>query len=148
MMTLQKGFNFCLTTWAQTFKPAFLFCKTKQNEKELKMSERKMSKTKSDFVAIHKKVFVVLPRNKANSYLQTNKFTESEKNLLKKLRRNHQNKVCAQNYRLGFRERIESLEKTVLHLRAQVQFYKDIYSQQHLHWKKKILQKEGSVSQE
>jgi|APFre7841882793_1041355.scaffolds.fasta_scaffold01556_2 hypothetical protein len=148
MMTLQKGFNFCLTTWAQTFKPAFLFCKTKQNEKELKMSERKMSKTKSDFVAIHKKVFVVLPRNKANSYLQTNKFTESEKNLLKKLRRNHQNKVCAQNYRLGFRERIESLEKTILHLRAQVQFYKDIYSQQHLHWKKKILQKEGSVSQE
>jgi len=147
-MTLQKGFNFCLTTWAQTFKPAFLFCKTKQNEKELKMSERKMSKTKSDFVAIHKKVFVVLPRNKANSYLQTNKFTESEKNLLKKLRRNHQNKVCAQNYRLGFRERIESLEKTILHLRAQVQFYKDIYSQQHLHWKKKILQKEGSVSQE
>jgi hypothetical protein len=89
-----------------------------------------------------------LPRNKANSYLQTNKFTESEKNLLKKLRRNHQNKVCAQNYRLGFRERIESLEKTILHLRAQVQFYKDIYSQQHLHWKKKILQKEGSVSQE
>ena len=148
MMTLQKGFNFCLTTWAQTFKPAFLFCKTKQNEKELKMSERKMSKTKSDFVAIHKKVFVVLPRNKANSYLQTNKFTESEKNLLKKLRRNHQNKVCAQNYRLGFRERIESLEKTILHLRAQVQFYKNIYSQQHLHWKKKILQKEGSVSQE
>ena len=147
-MTLQKGFNFCLTTWAQTFKPAFLFCKTKQNEKELKMSERKMSKTKSDFVAIHKKVFVVLPRNKANSYLQTNKFTESEKNLLKKLRRNHQNKVCAQNYRLGFRERIESLEKTILHLRAQVQFYKDIYSQQHLHWKKKILQKEGLVSQE
>ena len=147
-MTLQKGFNFCLTTWAQTFKPAFLFCKTKQNEKELKMSERKMSKTKSDFVAIHKKVFVVLPRNKANSYLQTNKFKESEKNLLKKLRRNHQNKVCAQNYRLGFRERIESLEKTILHLRAQVQFYKDIYSQQHLHWKKKILQKEGSVSQE
>ena len=147
-MTLQKGFNFCLTKWAQTFKPAFLFCKTKQNEKEFKMSERKMSKTKSDFVAIHKKVFVVLPRNKANSYLQTNKFTESEKNLLKKLRRNHQNKVCAQNYRLGFRERIESLEKTILHLRAQVQFYKDIYSQQHLHWKKKILQKEGSVSQE
>jgi len=147
-MTLQKGFNFCLTTWAQTFKPAFLFCKTKQNEKELKMSERKMSKKKSDFVAIHKKVFVVLPRNKANSYLQTNKFTESEKNLLKKLRRNHQNKVCAQNYRSGFRDKIESLEKTILHLRAQVQFYKDIYSQQHLHWKKKILQKEGSVSQE
>jgi hypothetical protein len=147
MMTLQKGFNFCLKL-TQTFKPAFMFCKTKQNKKELKMSERKMSKKKSDFVAIHKKVFVVLPRNKANSYLQTNKFTESEKNLLKKLRRNHQNKVCAQNYRSGFRDKIESLEKTILHLRAQVQFYRDMYSQQHLHWKKKILQKEGSVSQE
>ena len=125
-----------------------MFCKTKQNKKELKMSERKMSKKKSDFVAIHKKVFVVLPRNKANSYLQTNKFTESEKNLLKKLRRNHQNKVCAQNYRSGFRDKIELLEKTILHLRAQVQFYQNMYSQQHLHWKKKILQKEGSVSQE
>ena len=125
-----------------------MFCKTKQNKKELKMSEKKMSKKKSDFVAIHKKVFVVLPRNKANSYLQTNKFKESEKNLLKKLRRNHQNKVCAQNYRSGFRDKIESLEKTILHLRAQVQFYQDMYSKQHLHWKKKILQKEGSVSQE
>ena len=106
------------------------------------MPENILSKSKMDFLAHHKTVFVVLPRNKANDYLLAHKFTEPEKNLLKKLRRNHQNKVCAQNYRIGLRDKIDSLENTILVLKAQVQSFKEdtMYSQQqqqqHLHWKK------------
>jgi len=108
------------------------------------MSGKKLSKSKSDFITVHKKVFVGLPRNKANMYLQLNTFSESEKLLLKKLRRNHQNKVCAQNYRSGFKEKIESLEKTIIELRAQVHDFETMFMKQHTHWKKKILQKESS----
>ena len=58
------------------------------------MSEKRMSKSKLDFLARHKKVFVVLPRQEANDYLLAHNFTEPEKNLLRKVRRNHQNKVA------------------------------------------------------
>jgi hypothetical protein len=118
------------------------------------MSENILSKSKLDYLSHHKTVFVVLPRNKANDYLLAHKFTEPEKNLLKKLRRNHQNKVCAQNYRIGLRDKIESLENTILVLKAQVQSFKEdtMYSQQqqqqHLHWKKRILQKEEDEEEE
>ena len=128
--------------------------KTKQMS--LKMSERIFGKSKLDFLAHHKTVYVVLPRNEANDYLLAHKFTEPEKHLLKKFRRNHQNKVCAQNYRLGFRDKIESLENTIVELKAQVQSFKEDAvdsqqqqqqqqqqeQQQHLHWKKRILRKE------
>jgi hypothetical protein len=96
-------------------------------------------------------VFLVLPRNKANDYLLAHKFTEQEKNLLRKVKRNHQNKVCAQNYRIGFREKIKSLKKTIVQLKAQLQSHKEnnttMYSQQqqqHLHGTKIILQKDIS----
>jgi hypothetical protein len=145
--------------------------KTKQMS--LKMSERIFGKSKLDFLAHHKTVYVVLPRNEANDYLLAHKFTEPEKNLLKKLRRNHQNKVCAQNYRLGFRVKIESLENTIIQLKAQLLAQKEEAAtrtlasspldkkqqqlqqqqqqqqqlQQHLHWKKKIMSRKEKKSQ-
>jgi hypothetical protein len=145
--------------------------KTKQMS--LKMSERIFGKSKLDFLAHHKTVYVVLPRNEANDYLLAHKFTEPEKHLLKKFRRNHQNKVCAQNYRLGFRVKIESLENTIIQLKAQLQSQKEEAAtrtlasspldkkqqqlqqqqqqqqqlQQHLHWKKKIMSRKEKKSQ-
>ncbi len=131
-----------------------------------------MSKSKLDFLARHKKVFVVLPRQEANDYLLAHKFTEPEKNLLRKVRRNHQNKVCAQNYQIGFRVKIESLENTIFQLKAQLQSHKEEAAtrtlassssdkkqqqqqqqlqlplqQQHLHWKKKIMSRKEIKSQ-
>jgi hypothetical protein len=137
------------------------------------MSEKRMSKSKLDFLARHKKVFVVLPRQEANDYLLAHNFTEPEKNLLRKVRRNHQNKVCAQNYRLGFRVKIESLENTIIQLKAQLLAQKEEAAtrtlasspldkkqqqlqqqqqqqeqlQQHLHWKKKIMSRKEKKSQ-
>jgi hypothetical protein len=139
------------------------------------MSEKRMSKSKLDFLARHKKVFVVLPRQEANDYLLSHNFTEPEKNLLRKVRRNHQNKVCAQNYRLGFRVKIESLENTIIQLKAQLLAQKEEAAtrtlasspldkkqqqlqqqqqqqqqqqlQQHLHWKKKIMSRKEKKSQ-
>jgi hypothetical protein len=137
------------------------------------MSEKRMSKSKLDFLARHKKVFVVLPRQEANDYLLAHNFTEPEKILLRKVRRNHQNKVCAQNYRLGFRVKIESLENTIIQLKAQLLAQKEEAAtrtlasspldkkqqqlqqqqqqqqqlQQHLHWKKKIMSRKEKKSQ-
>jgi len=138
------------------------------------MSEKRTSKSKLDFLARHKKVFVVLPRQEANDYLLSHNFTEPEKNLLRKVRRNHQNKVCAQNYRLGFRVKIESLENTIIQLKAQLLAQKEEAAtrtlasspldkkqqqlqqqqqqqqeqlQQHLHWKKKIMSRKEKKSQ-
>jgi hypothetical protein len=137
------------------------------------MSEKRMNKSKLDFLARHKKVFVVLPRQEANDYLLAHNFTEPEKNLLRKVRRNHQNKVCAQNYRLGFRVKIESLENTIIQLKAQLLAQKEEAAtrtlasspldkkqqqlqqqqqqqqqlQQHLHWKKKIMSRKEKKSQ-
>ncbi len=137
------------------------------------MSEKRMSKFKLDFLARHKKVFVVLPRQEANDYLLAHNFTEPEKNLLRKVRRNHQNKDCAQNYRLGFRVKIESLENTIIQLKAQLLAQKEEAAtrtlasspldkkqqqlqqqqqqqeqlQQHLHWKKKIMSRKEKKSQ-
>ena len=93
-----------------------------------------------------KREFAQLTRQKTHHYLQLHNFSELDKKILKKYRRNHQNKTCSQNYRSGFKEKIDMLEKKNAELHSQLNwFMKEYYAlkgveTQQKHWKKKILQ--------
>lgn len=108
------------------------------------MADLKDSSATARFLRKHEQKFINLPRNKANLYLQAHNFSEFEKKTLKRVRRNHQNKICSQNYRSSFKEKIESLEKEnlelVLKLKQCLKENKALKRNGHLHWKKKMLQ--------
>jgi len=100
---------------------------------------------KHENLLIHKREYIKLPRNKTLQYLKQHNFSVNEKNALKKYRRNHQNKLCSKNYRNGFKEKIDMLEKKIAQLYSQMNLclkentFLKSQSQNQLHWKKRML---------